>query len=433
MSNNKPKKKRPDHPISRLHKRAIIKLPPSVRNNLTETWAITARPGDRTDSFLGKAMRPLGAARWIVLRYVHATGKNGCKKVVMPLCGYTTRIEPATARINLGGSANNEFAYDFSLQPWCGAKSRIVDPMRNPSLALIALDMHKLCQRATERRHVLDTQPQLPQYVLGFAAKPEMVDSAPLRQRIADHMGRPRKYVDSLGEEALHPLLQAEWDSVIVPPGQADNDSSLFRIPNQFYPNAKNALRIWEDHSELLGVEIRNPVLDLLDGRYKIANPTRRVAKKAKISLAHDAIDAMDDEKQRELIKLVRDALGVDGDLVSDGDIAGGILAPKEPIVPSAAKDALKEIPDDRLIKVMKRLAGRHADACRESDLLEAARNPGKRLFAAGLERIQPLRKEHCSDPYKIEAPHLIADFGTVQARWDFTNGPAKRTRKGTR
>jgi len=450
MSKNNRRKRRRNHKDSDRHFRQIVCRPRSAQMALTETWAITRRPGDRSDSFLGEnVLRPLGSTRHIVLRYVKV-GDN----VVMPLTGYTSQIVPQTAQVVIGGEVNNVFNYDFSLRPHPGARSRILDPARNPSLVQIGLDMDRLCQRANERRHVLATAPTMPQFVLEFATPPVATDTPALRARIAAHMEKPIKVINAMADDlekgdddtvmladgvvdsdghpvaqsALTPFILREWADVVDEPGRNGNNSSSYRVRNQFFPDARRALRVWEDYSEEVGVEIRNPVLDVYEGKYKIHNPVKRVAKKMGIKLDLDGLDAAEIDAQEELIKSVYDALGVDGSLCSLTDVMDGIVT-GEPIVPTTAKAFIKEMDDAQAIKVMRRLAGRHADACRDEDLLEAARNPNKRLYAAGLMRIQPLRVEYKTNPFQIDEPHVCADFAGVKPWWDVTNvdSPARK------
>ena len=434
MSN---KTKRANHPISNRQFKQIICRTRALAEAMVGLVSVSWRPGDQSGSFLGKVFRPLGSPL-LVVQHSEFVQIKGRPRERVHLLGYKAEIDPFNGDVYFGGEDRNVFAYDFGLRPHVGAKGRILDPKKNPSLGYLGLEMDKIRQNYAERSFSASALPLLPRVYLGFSEDrlPTYEDTPMLRARVAKHMRKHVVELESMGDEALQPFLQAEWSDCFVKPGEGGNDTHLHLINHELCSKVSQALRIYECFDELLGAEIYNPARELISPRKAIANPTVKVAKKLGVDVDLACTGSADEDAEAgiKLEKGVRESLGANGHLFSTDDIVNMLLNPGQPMVPSGLND-LKDLGDENIVELMKEAVGRHSDACTDEDLIEAAHNPGKALYARGLCGVSVCRFDVANradalkfGPEKLKRQRTHVDLAGMKPYW--SAGSRRRERK---
>lgn len=423
---------RTNHPISDRHFRQVVCRPTKVSDAMMSLLILSWRPGDQSGSFLHQTLRPFASPLLVVVHYEYAITK-GRARTKVNLLGYKTEVNHVTGEVYFGGPDRNVFSYDFGLRPHIGAKGRILDPRRNPSLGYLGLEMDRIAQNYAERSYSASAIPVLPTIYLGFNDDklPAYEDTPGLRARVAHHMHRSLADIDAMGGDALKPFLEAEWDGCFVKPGEAFNDSTLHLISHELCTRVHQSLRMFECYEELLGAEIYNPAMELLNPRDAIANPTIRVAEALGIDItqATRGDEDGDDELGITLEKGVREALGWHASLCSEEDVIDMLMSPEEPIVPSGLND-LTDLDERNTVELMRIAVGRHADACADEDLVAAARRPSKPLYARGLCGVQVLRFDPANRPESLQFGHAEldrqrtqVDVGSTRHYWSGNRG----------
>lgn len=425
--------KRTNHPVSSRHFRQVICRAQGMALVMESLLGLTWRPGDKSGSFR-QAFRPLGSPLMVVQHSRKPDGPNGRERI--NLLGYKAEIDPKTSTVHYGGADRNTFAYDFGLRPHPGAKGRILDPAKNPSLGFLGLEIDKVRQKYAERAFAVPSVPVLPHVFLGFSVGhlPGWEDTPMLRARVAERLRKPVGEINAMGIETLKPLFEQEWETCFVRPGEDDNDTRLVLINHGLCKRVGQALRIYEDFRELLGAQVHNPARDLLSPGHRgqrdaarITNPTKRVAAKLGINLqqALTGDNPGDDEVGITLEKAVQEALGNHLYLCSHDDVVHMVTNPDdETIIPSGA-NSLAEIPEKALLSLMREAAGRHAESCTDEDLLVAANRPNEMLFARWLANIQVVRFDAANaeetlvyGPERLGRDRVTADFVGVRPYW---------------
>lgn len=442
-------KRKNEHPVSEIHFKQINCRLPQVAEVMQSYAGVTWRPSGKNNSFLNNHFRPLG---WSVLVAEHSqvVEVRGRTRQRINLCGYKTEIDPHNGKVSVGGVDRNCFYYDFGLRPYQGSNGRVLDPYKNPSLAYLGLEMDRMRANYASRRFTPRGVPPLPIVYLGFPPElplPPFVDSLMLRSRVARHLRRPIGAINAMGLEQLDPLLKAEWPTCFIPPG-GDNGTGMqllnleFTVPidkamrgnGDVTPITSNVIRpshahrLYEGFTELLGAEIRNPARELISPRHTIANPTRSVASKYKISLqAAQNIHAETEEDEEAGIKLekgIREALGPLSRLCSDDDIADMLMASKRRIVPTGL-NSLNDLTDQEVLELMRAVSGHNSNACTDEDLIQAARNPNRPLYARGLASIEIVRFDPanipaslCFGPEQLCRERTVVDLYGVRPYW---------------
>jgi hypothetical protein len=388
---------------------------------MVDNWAVTWRLG-RTNFLTGGVLRPLGSAIAVAQWTEFVPSRKGTRRIIH-FAGYGTQIDPDTGVVYFGGTEGNRFYYDFSLRPFVGATKKIIDVGRNASLVALGLEIDRIRFRTALRRFRLKAEvPAVPAIYLGFPADqlPLPEDSTGMRRRLAGHMHRPVAEIDSMDEEERMMLIRAEWGSCFLPPGTDFNTTPLHLIAQPLCSKAKNSLRVYEFFGDLVGAELYNPARFICSPDVRLANPTQNVAKQLNIDIEAllVAAEAGDDtswmEQEAQLVKGIRQALGADSDLCTADDIAAAIVNSGEKIVPSGVQNPLDVLGEERTLRLMKKAVGRHADCCRDEDLLLAAEDPSRPLIAAGLAPIQVL-KGHGAP---VVGGSIQIDFRAIKPWW---------------
>jgi hypothetical protein len=454
------KKNTSKHPISAKHFKQITTRDKNLAERMTRLVGLTWRPGDNSSSFLGKVFRPVGSPLLIAQHSEMVKSRTKVRERIT-LSGYKTEIDPHQCTVHYGGADRNVFCYDFGLRPHVGAKGKIMDPNRNGSLGYVGLEIDKVRQNFAGKSFTPRVAPILPRIYLAFATdrRPNCVDSVMLRARVAKHMHRTTDDVNRMDAMMLRPLLEAEWGSCFLKPGEQENNTNLdlinieFCMPLGDMPpgttppvtaervSVTQALRVFENFEELLGAEIYNPARDLISPTRPIKNPTHKVLKQ--LGIKHFAAvhgdRPGDEDKGIALEKGVREALGPLRAMCSDEDVLNLILNPNMSFIPSGLND-LTKLPEEQVIELMRASAGRYAEACTDEDLLAAGLSPNKLLYAKGLcgitvVRFDPARKPASLQfgPEALKRQRTHVDLYGVKPYWDLRreDAPKRKPRAG--
>lgn len=434
------------HPITARHRAAFSRRPESVRRSMDSLAAITWTPGGYHTSFLGRMFRPIGTATMVSM-FSHP----GVNNHVVHLNGYTAEI--GADGYLLGGPDRNVFAYDFTESPRFNAPNFVINPKRNPALGYLGLELDGVRRKYVRNKLMPEDHLVAPSVYLGFAqdAIPDMEDTPMLRARVARNMRRHVGEVDQMDEATRNAFLVDEWPRCVIPPGVDGNNTKFHLINAELCVRAVNwAEQIFERFTELCGVELFNPVRELLNPDRGLENPVREIATSLGIPLPLPDSMAYGDEKERLVARAAKhgihfpvptETLGLDqglllekairhsladlNHLVSDYDIVQMVLNPTQRFyVPEGVKD-LAKVPDDDLVLLMRDVAGRYADACTDEDLLHAGRHPNQPLFASGLCSIQVLRVDPANlqqslqfGPERMHNRRVMVDAYGIRKAW---------------
>lgn len=411
--------------LTERHHHQIICRPRPISEKMDRNVAVTWRPGDKTDSFLGKLLRPLGSAIMIVVwsetrTVTDKTTKRPRTRQVIHLNGFKSSLNPQTGVIEVGGRNNAECAYDFGIKPFQGATGKVLDASRNPSLALLGLEIDVLRCRAVGRNDRLPKSPMLPQYFAGFAAdnQPRVEDTPLLREFASETLGAD---VNDMPADQREIVLADQWQLLVREPGLLGNTTKdHFLYPVQFVPTqARRAARLYEDFTELVGAPVTNPVRSILAPGRLIHNPTTRLLKQ--LQLPEDS-SGWNEEQSLNFIKAFRKTLPLPMDLAtSDDDILGALLTPERDFAPSGYVNPghlMGQHPTELILKAMRSLTTKPM-CVTDADLFDALQHPAQALYASGLCTVQVFERPTsmpCSfTPDMLNRPQVQLDF---TSRW---------------
>lgn len=376
----------------------------SLRHKMTNFWALCFRPGDQTDSFLGKMYRPFGQMRYFVQfsEVRDEVGKDGSSRSrdVIHLQGYHAQQDQDTGDVFFGGADGNDCAFDFGRTPYPGNTGSWLDCKRNPSLVNLGLDMDKHRFTAANRSFRLSSNPLMPIVYHAFrpGSVPEPVDSFAIRERIAKHMTATGngdtvtpKSIGRMTHEQRDLLIKAEWSTILIAPGDKENNTGYYLIASQFYPHPSEAVTSFEYVGHLVGAEIHNPATTVA-GLQSLQNPAPAVAAKLGIELGNPDHEYTDEEVEK-LFKRMRQKMGQYGKIVTDDSLAQAVDNPTQPIVIDATPDLIDTYGAQATIRMMRKAVGIYGACCLDEDLLDATRNVNRPVRAAGLAKIQVLAK----------------------------------------
>jgi len=409
------------HPLSKRHLSQIGRRSPELRRQMYPIWGITWRPGDWNGSFLGRKYRTLGAATMMCqVSYPQSDGREA-----IGLFGIAARIEPTTATVSYD---NVRLYHDFHRVPFPGARGKILDPSDsgrgghgNGSWVRLALDVDRLRERAHTNHYRLPATPNLPQIYLGYGCKEvaKFVESVELRKRAAELLEVPwtgntlsdlvsRKAEMAEGRmqafavlpaETRNELLRRAWESSLVSPTAADNNTGLWLLPQELATDVYGVVRVFEFFGDLIGVPVFNPARRM-SGKV-VANPAIALATSKGFDLVHD-LDTLAhtaegtpefqaiEQRLIELVPKVRKAADVSY-LISDQDVLNAICQPDQPV---AVEPVLENLAERQQIETVRGALTAHiSEATMDCDILEAIRNPHGPLLAAGLCQVQVLQR----------------------------------------
>lgn len=334
--------------------------------DLAEVVALTFRPGDRTETFYNKLVRPLGAAVGVALTYdeaghkIHLTGVRG--------------EDDRHGFVRYGRDGRREFQYDARQPLSAGAHNRL-PAARNPTLVDLAVRMDKACRhRATGAQ-----TPQLPRILLGFAPDdlPPYEPSEALRRRAAHRLGIGVRRLNANPPLLIDRLLRQAWEELTsVPP---DPDCGLVLLDSEVSPETSRPLRVFEDFRDLVGDWTWNPVRGF--GVPQFSNPSREILRRHRINLQSG--DTISQEQVEAALREMHDAVHGLAATLDNEDLLDALAMPDEPLFGTTAS----------LPELRKQMTDYWSACVLDRDLRQAVRRPQEPLFAAGACRIQVFRR----------------------------------------
>ena len=270
------------HQLSRKHRLQILHRPWELLKRLLGTYTISFRPGDRTSTFAGKLLRPIGSSVLVLLAY--ESDEADPFTLRMPLRGFRMDFQ-------VDGSASychSDPVFDFDVvgRPKKQAYGNRLDPYRNPSLVDLALRMNEACAHRRNKPRCL--VPKFPRILLGFAPdqSPRFEDTAALRRIAASRLGLPISKLRRHGELLLTRLLEDVWQDQLILPGQKFNHTGLVLIDVELCSQVRSSLQVFENFSELVGVQTWNPARVVKP--ICVANPAGQVLREYAIDATQD-------------------------------------------------------------------------------------------------------------------------------------------------
>lgn len=454
----------PNPSLCKKHRQQVL-----ARNERAEPFAVcgvTIEPGDNTSSFIGKHYLPLNSPLLIVQHSARTRDRHGRPHRAVDCRGYRSAINPTNGSVLVGTAAENKFCYDLGFPVFQGAKGRQFDPYAKASnvrTLLVLLEIDRERARAVERGNVA-TLPTLnhvvlPDYLLGFAEGrlPNWEPSGGFTELALRAKGLPvPSDLWRLGDDArkalLAPVAESEleelWGRAFVPPyhppvynengaletaasGDEHNGTGMWLIDHKLCSKANHSLRNFEGVSKMLGRHVHNPVARIIPhtGSVELPNPAGEIAKALKVNLATVTDDAAIAQLQAEFRQRVGEAVSR---RLPENAVAECLEHPDRILAVPQGSRPLKaaELPQDLLAKAMRMaLDPRVAECVTDADLLTAARNPGERLYASGMAKVQLFRLAQANAPESfvfgprdLGRPKVTMDLWSVQA-WYYSKG----------
>jgi hypothetical protein len=347
---------------------------------LTDMFAITFRPSDRTSTFNGKLLQRAGMSVMVVLSYEADVSKPD--RLAMPIRGFRAQANPDSSML-YGGEAGCSFLYNGALRPRPHAVGRAISASRNPSLAELLLTMDRACRRRLDRRDALLQVPQLPAILLGFAPDqpPEFEDSPALRRLAAQELDVPPERLGANGSVLLDRLLHDIWERHLIQPSVASNGTGKLLVNAELCKQARRALEIYEDFRGLVGMHTWNPArgVEFL----RMYNPAKTVLRRHGIDMHQDFNQYFPDELIDQLELAMREAVGEASAYFTREEVFDALTSPHLPLVGFATS----------LLQLRSKLSAQISECVTDDDLLRAARKPSEPLLASGACRVQVLAK----------------------------------------
>lgn len=418
-------------PLVRRQHRQIVQRDLNRARELTSAWALTYRPGNNTNSFLGCELRPLGAALAVAMTRAVVPSRKGERESIQ-VRGYKTAIDPHTANVYYGGPQQNVVTTDVGLRFTRGGAGQVLDPFRNPSLAQVALEMDSLIEAAIDNHYHLSTLPVVPAVYLGFTQSmmPPVEDSDAMVTMIARRLNKTQEAVRAMSPDDLGEIRGRMWADAVINPDEGWNNSPHYLLPATMCSAVKQSAARYECFAELTGVELFNPVRRLRRPKISIDNPVPGILKKFGLTIEqveNPTLDDPIDAAVEELEKAFYEAVGPNRFLIDDSTLPWAFDNPGKKIKLKGLQCDLDEMDDKDVLGVMRAHAGKYAECCTDDDLMIAARNPNQPLYAAGLCAVQVLAAQEDGPVYSAEDLNLKrshVDYKSVKPRW------AKRRRK---
>ena len=370
-----------------------------TRRALGECLALSFRPGDRTATFAGKLLRPIGSAVAVLLSYE----EDGARAVLSGLRG---RLQ-GDGYVAYGSDGERQFQYDLD-------RDRHPSVVRNPSLAELHLQLDAACERRAN--DWLPFMPRLPRILLGFAAGelPAYEVTPALRRAAAQRIGLTPARLAANPELLVDRLLRQTWESLVIPPSDPANPTGMTLIEAEFCTKAQHSLRAFEDFRGLVGVRTWNPARGV--NIYSVPNPTPAILARHGFEPGSGWEQTADAEQVAVLVAELRAALGEEAHRYEEEDLFDALIEPGVPLT------AVSEV----LPRMRKRLGSYWSECTTDDDLRVAVRRPDDALFASGACRIQTLRRRATAEPLYFTQE----DFGR---RLEFDGRPIAWSGRGAR
>lgn len=382
------------HPAIERYMQTVCYTSANVHDALKRVFAITWRPGDQTSNFIGKALRPIGNAVMVVLQYetVPGAGQRAPQRR-MPLHGFRAQQDQ-----NGLVTYSDLFAYDARRKPDIGAKGRVLDPVRNPTMVETAMLMHRACTKRAGDTQQLPPLPRLPRLMLAYPAKqlPHFQESPLLRQIVADRLNIRVGKLGTREPVMLNKLMLNIWEEQILLPGVGINDTEFALIDAELVKDPKGSVRTYEDFTPLLGVQTWNPAREVLSLKRK--NPAGDILRMHRIDPTNQvAINSISMQQADQMVMEMRRHLGGGNELFDESELGDALYMPMLPVVSvlKNTNEALEKIGEKVVVQAMRDLLTPIlSEGATDEDLLRAARDVGNPLCCSGACQVQVLMRQ---------------------------------------
>lgn len=462
------------HPLSQRHYEQVIVAGRRDNKALRGVWGLTW-------NLRGQTLFKLGTASAMAMSF--------SPEAISLFC-VSAQLDPRTGGIHY---AQVRMAHDFQRNPRPGVRGPVLDPREtgeagvrrrdrpNGSWVRLGLDLHSACRAATRQNWRLPVVPRLPRFLAGFqdmqAIDAELTPA--IVRDIAKHLGKTPEQVAGLPHEEQMLFAKSMWPELWSAPGCPGNDTKLWLIDTKYTTRLTAASCLYEDFSQLVGVNIENPVRSVK--QVGVYNPTTQLASEHGIDLnatfqsllrQADAADvqvtesddqpynaAVDgdevqpmtpttfscsyDEAIDNIIRLrglVRQHLGAIE--IDDAAIDRATLNPAEPLIvqvtPEVLRDYARKYEAKDTVDVLRaqlecdRLSA--SSGTTDEDLLRALESPASPLYASRLCQQQILRRDMRLEPEDTFqfSPELLERDRVYARFWpdDTWSPPASRKSK---
>lgn len=261
--------------LSEKHFKRIIRRDFAMRQSLYPIWGITW-------NLRGRLRCKLGTASMMALSY-HPT--DNAQRDVLELLCVTAQSDPQAGVIHY---SDIRMAHDLSLNPFPGARDRILDPREddcpvadrrerpNASWLRLALSLDNYACRSVNENWRLPVVPLLPEFYAGFTS-PDVIDvelTPALLSELADKFNTTTDAL--LKREDVMRLATDHWFNLWQGPWSEGNESNLWVIDAEYTTQLHKATMLFEDFSELTGVDVWNPAREI--NSTECVNPVRNCA-----------------------------------------------------------------------------------------------------------------------------------------------------------
>jgi hypothetical protein len=159
-------------------------------------------------------------------------------------------------------------------------------------------------------------------------APPAFEDSPFLRHLAARQIGVRVNQFGRNGTMLLEKLLHDVWEQQLVRPGAQGNSTGCILVSADLCTQASQALMIYEDFSDLVGLHTWNPANEVEPVR--LDNPATSVLIEHGIDPSQDYAECLPAEIVDQLERSMRSDLGSVGALIRQEEIYDGLVRPNK-------------------------------------------------------------------------------------------------------
>ena len=410
----------------------------------------------------GKILIPLGDANMMVISN-HGEFSNYRETVSLRCISGHYRVKAQTVVYN-----RLRMSHDFGLTPVPGATGKRLDPRPDDtkcakgqypkgSWVSLALHLDRSRQDYLGATHTLPVIPTMPRFLAAYRNRDELpLAATPALRELVElpHLSDE----DFVAEAAVKVAWAEQW----LAPQTGINSTNFWMIDSRFVSNLANASRIFEDFSDLRGMQYANPATDLL--QLEAPNPVEGIASRLKVDLGkcrsiidqyeatHSTMAATEEEADdkaydhayeqlQEVLQKMRESLGSYSSHFQEAELLQYMFDPKTPL--KLVLPDLKGIPKEDVLRNMRtrmntlNLALSYATT--DDALMEAAYNPHQPLWCEHAAKMQVL---YCNPDVSAEDAFkfMPADIGNQHVTvnlWPeseyLTSGNSKKAAKSTR
>jgi hypothetical protein len=365
---------------------------------------------------------------------VMARGSGAKRSRVLVSC-VTAQLSPSGDIIY----GDVRLTHDASIRPKAHAKGRGLDPRPdkhpdrhkrgdkpNASWVELMLDLDEDIDDAVLKgEHLLPIAPNLPTFWAGFQnptlAPPSM--TATMLQLLADEKQLSVAAVAAMPRDIQLRMASEVWPSLWRKPHTENNLTGLYLIDVSFLPGPlrRQASKLYEDFSELVGVDSVNPATAVTEIKFPniakdtakelgfdIANMVEIIAEATEYAPEASAVNAPAKftaaeytaavERLDQLCAAMRDKAGDVAKFVTQDELLEAVLAPTTPMVVALKPGMLAALPQKEVVAMLRQLMEEYrpvlSKGTTNADLWAAAQRPDLPLHSSRAPKAQVLHRD---------------------------------------